>query len=353
MKLFIQLTILIFLFFFCQQQEENKNELQETKIPVKLEKIETKKISIPIIRGGRLFRKHEIKLSFKTPGIIEKFFVSPGEHVKKNTLLASIKLSEIKGLYEQAKSSYQMAERDFKRAEKLFQDKALSLEQFQNIKTSFEIAENELNIAEFNFKHSKIYAPFDGMIMKKFAEIEEMVNAGTPIIEFGSKNGNWIFQTSLSDIDIIHVEKGDSAEIRLACFPGKKFIGEINEINENPELYTGTYNIEIKLLNYNHKFKSGMTGESTIYPKKKENYTFVPIESLVTGKEKKGIIYVLDTHSSELRQIHFPIEAIIDGFLLIEEGIIQADSVITEGSSYITKESKVRRVNHETAKISN
>jgi len=143
MKLFIPLAILMLLFFFCHEQEKNKTELQETKIPVKLEKVETKEISIPIIRGGRLFRKHEIKLSFKTPGIIENFYVSPGEHVKENTLLASIKLSEIKGLYEQAKSSYQMAERDLKRAEKLFQDKALSLEQFQNIKTSFEIAVNE------------------------------------------------------------------------------------------------------------------------------------------------------------------------------------------------------------------
>ena len=147
----------------------NEKPVDEIKkpVPVRTQKVTLAAISLPIYRSGILAASSEARFSFKTGGIIQRIYVDEGGRVKKGELLATLNLLEITEQVKLAQSGYEKALRDFSRIDKLYRDSVATLEQRQDLKTAAEVAEAKLQIAEFNFRHSKIIAPSDGRILKR------------------------------------------------------------------------------------------------------------------------------------------------------------------------------------------
>ncbi|MDX1702517.1 MAG: biotin/lipoyl-binding protein, partial [Melioribacteraceae bacterium] len=157
-------SILILVVLNCSD-EESKVDSEKT-IPVTLVEIEESPISIPIIASGKVQAQKEIKLAFKTGGVIENLYANEGDQIKKGELLANINLQEINAQVIQAESAFKKAERDYARIEALYKDSVVTLEGYQNTKTALDVAEANLNIARFNQDYSTIVAPTNGRIYK-------------------------------------------------------------------------------------------------------------------------------------------------------------------------------------------
>src|SRR5512133_1355664 len=145
---------------------EIKNQ-PATAIPVRVVGVAKEKIVFPVRSSGIVVPAKEIKLSFKTGGIVSNIYADDGARVKKGALLAVLNMAEIDGQVIQAQNGYEKAERDFTRAQNLYNDSVITLEQYQNAQTAYNVANATLNIARFNSMHSKIIAPEDGVILKR------------------------------------------------------------------------------------------------------------------------------------------------------------------------------------------
>ena len=164
----------------------------------------------PSIRtNGLLANKDEIRLAFKVGGVIRKLAVSAGEHVRKGQRLAEIEQTEVNAQVEQARQAHEKAKRDVSRGERLYEDKVISLEQLQDLRTQAAVAEAGLNSAEFNSNYAAIVAPRDGTVLRKLAEERELVAAGAPVLVLGAQDKGFIVRTGLADREIVQVRLGD------------------------------------------------------------------------------------------------------------------------------------------------
>ena len=94
----------------------------------------------PTIRtNGLLVNEDEIRLSFKVGGVIRRSGTE-GEHVRKGQQLAEIEQTEIDAQVEQARQAHEKAKRDLERGERLYNDKVISLEQLQDLRTQTAMA---------------------------------------------------------------------------------------------------------------------------------------------------------------------------------------------------------------------
>jgi len=125
-------------------------------------KVVREEISLPVRSIGIVATSEEIRLSFKTGGIIAHAYVNEGQSVKAGQLLAELNLSEITAQVNQAENGYEKALRDFTRAKNLFADSVATLEQYQNAETGLNVAKSILDAAQFNLVHSRIKAPAMG-----------------------------------------------------------------------------------------------------------------------------------------------------------------------------------------------
>lgn len=337
MKIRYIILFLLIISAGCHQKEMGANK--EEIIRVKVTSIEKKDISIPVHSTGTLSSSEELKLSFKTGGIIAGITVKEGQKVRQGALLATLDMSEINASVKQAENGYDKARRDFKRAENLYRDSVATLEQKQNASTALDVAESTLQVARFNQKHSAITAPSDGVILKQLARQNELISAGYPVFLFGSTGKYWKIKSGLSDRDIVKVNHGDSAVVSFDAYPGRDFSAVVDQVGGMSDPYTGTYEVEMLLDGAGQRLASGFIANVEIYPSAKKPLSMVPLQSIVEADGRNGYVYAL--RDSIVRKIRVNIEG-LPGKMAAVSGLPgDATEIVTEGASYLKDGMKV------------
>ena len=347
MKIRRQLSILLALVLVwslinCRQEEAQPKKAEVVYVKTAL--VEQKEMSQSIHTHGRISSKKEIKLSFKINGIIRTIYVDEGEAVKKGQLLARLDLSEIESQVQQARSAFEKVQRDLKRAENLHKDKAVTLEQLQNMRTAHKMAESQLKAAEFNLRYAEIHAPTKGRILRRLMEENEMVSAGMPIFFFASTERDWIVRTGVSDRDLVRLRLNDPAVLQFDAYPGETFQAHVSEIAESSDPLTGTYEIELKVDAMDKKLVSGFVAQVDISPSSKEMYATIPIEAMVEADGRQGFVYTVDMSRNRAIRIPIRIGFLFEDKVAVTSGLENIKYVVTEGAPYLIEGTQVKIV---------
>lgn len=333
------IVFLIALFISCCKTEIKKPVSTES-IRVKVAKVSQETLSIPVQSSGIVTTNEETRLSFKTGGIITGIFCKEGDKVKKGDILASLNLSEISAQVNQAKDGYDKTIRDYNRAKNLYNDSVATLEQIQNALTVMNIAKSNLDIAQFNLSHSKIIAPDNGIILKQFVKENEMIAAGYPVFLFGINGRSWKVKASVSDKDIIRVNSGDSAYVKVDAYPGLIFGAIVSNVGEMSNPMTGTYEIELTLNDGVHRLVTGFVADAEIFPKKKEFFLMVPVQSIVEADGQTGFVYAV-TKAGIAKKVKIDILRIFGSKATINSNMEEISEIVTEGVAYLKNGQKV------------
>jgi len=282
-----------------------------------------------------LANKDEFRLSFKVGGVIRKLAVSEGEHVRKGQRLAEIEQTEVNAQVEQARQAHDKAKRDVSRGERLYEDKVISLEQLQDLRTQAAVAEAGLNSAQFNSNYAAIVAPRDGTVLRKLAEERELVAAGAPVLVLGAQDKGFIVRTGLADREIVQVRLGDVAQVHLDALPDASLSGKITEVASAADGASGMFRIEVTLDPINLPLKSGLVAKLTVVPSSATagSRVYVPIGAIVEGDGRTARLFVLDKDKARRRDVEV---AFIEGEkVAIASGIEAGEQVITDGAQYL------------------
>lgn len=290
----------------------------------------------PSIRtNGLLANKDEIRLAFKVGGVIRRLAVSEGEHVRKGQRLAEIEQTEVNAQVEQARQAHEKAKRDAARGERLYEDKVISLEQLQDLRTQAAMTEAALNSAEFNSSYAAIVAPRDGTVLRRLAEERELVAAGTPVLVLGAQDKGFVVRTGLADREIVQVRLGDTAQVRLDALPDATLSGKVTEVASAADAASGMFRIEVTLDSTDLPLKSGLVAKLTVVPSSASagSRVYVPIGAIVEGQGRSARLFVLDKDHARRRDVEV---AFIEGEnVALSSGVEAGEQVITDGAQYL------------------
>ncbi|KPK85346.1 MAG: hypothetical protein AMS27_07540 [Bacteroides sp. SM23_62_1] len=337
---FFVLTVLLLL-PSCKKSPPQQDE--RTSIPVRTAIVREQTVFFPVHTSGRLASKTESRLSFKTGGIIQKIHVDEGQAVEEGTLLASLNLSEIRSKARQAELALQKAERDYTRAKNLYNDSVATLEQYQDARTALEVVRANVEIAQFNLAYSEIRAPSNGKILKRVAEVNEIVGPGQPVFLFGSTESAWVVRVNLTDKDIVNVQLDDSASVSFDAYPGETFACHVSERGNVADPYTGTYEVELHMYELPESPVSGFITRVDIFPEKNvKKMIIIPVEALIDGKGMSGSCYIVRDGSPVKQTIG--IHSLTDTGIVVSSGLEDGDEVIIEGGEYIRDDTRIEKI---------
>ena len=384
-----------------------------TKISV--ESATNRDIVETVSASGKVQPEKEIKITADVSGEIVELFVKEGDVVKKGALLCKINpeiylsslerseaavngsvanLSSSKSRLTQAESQSQKAELAYNRNKKLFEDKVISSQDFESIRSTYEVAKAEVDAArmaiassEFTIKSSQaslkesrenlnktnIYAPVDGTISKLSKEKGERVVGtnmmeGTEIMRLANLNEMEV-SVDVSESDIVRVSRGDTAEIEIDAYLGRKFKGVVTEVANSATLsgaqstdQVTNYTVKARILRDSYQdllegksadfspFRPGMSTTIDIITNRVSNVLAVPIAAVTTrdtlkAKINKGV----DIASSKVKECVF---VVVDGKVKMKfvktgiqdnmniqilEGLKQNDKVVASPFRVISK----------------
>jgi multidrug efflux system membrane fusion protein len=313
----------------------------EAPITVRMAPVLVEERAPSVHTSGRLSSVLEAELSFKVGGIIESIGFDEGQAVTEGDVLARLKLDEIQAQAEQARSVYEKAERDYRRARDLYADSVITLERMQDAGTGVDLARAALEIAEFNLTYSAIRAPSDGKVLKRYAEADEVVAPGRPIFLFGSTAGGWVLRAAVNDREVIRLAIGDSAEVTFDAYRDRPFPAAVTEIAGAADPMSGGYEIELAVGPEGQRLVSGFVGEVEIHPSMRGRYSVIPIEALVEADGGKGVVYTVDPATKRARAVHVTVGHIVGSRVAVTGGLEDVMWVVTDGAPYLADSSLV------------
>jgi len=325
----------------CSSNHEDGSEKEPISVQTSI--VYTTLTSKPVRTIGRLESFEQIKLSFKTGGIISNVYVQEGERVSKGKTLATLKMDEIHAKYQSAESGLNKAERDYNRLKSLYEDRAVTLSQFQNAGTALQVAQSNFEIAKFNVDHSKIIAPENGYILKQLAEINELIGSGHPVFFFGSDHDKWKIRTSVIDRDVVRIAKGDSATVTIDSYSDTVFFARIISVGNSPDPNNGNYVIELSISKGSFEFFNGLITRVNIHPSDFKSCCIIPVESVVEGNGMNGFVFRV-TEENKAEKLSIEIDHFRNDSVAVIKGLKKGEKIISRGAVYVKDGEIVREV---------
>lgn len=328
------LLVVVFISLTKAQAEPSNDSQKPTPFLVETTQVNYLARGKNVDASGRLANKSEQKLSFKTSGPVDSILVDEGDRVKKGQLLAQLNQEEINAQVAQSQSVYDEAKRNAARYRALYEKGVVPVEQLQSAETKLEVARSDLRISKFNKQHSVIVAPDDGRILKRQIEANEMISPFQTAFVMSMNKGGWVIRSSVTDKDIVRVNKGDQAAIRLDAYPGKTLVGHVSEVAAAADSRSHLFEIEVTLDATELRLHSGFISRLIIEPSQQEAVALLPIEAIVEASSTNAQVFVLN-EALEVIQKSVDIAWLENDSVAIKSGLTEGSSVVTSGATYL------------------
>jgi len=388
--IFTVIMVLALIVFF------NLRSRREKAIKVTIE--EVKKVDLTSITSasGEVKPKKSVNISAQVPGRIVKIGVEEGQIVKEGDFLLKLDATQYEANAERDRSlilSYraQLIEAEarlqkdknlYERQKRLYDEQLISREQLEAAKAQYDIsraqhrailyqinqAKASLESSLDNLNKTTYNSPIDGIITSlrieegEIALIGTMNNPGTVLMTIADLSVMEI-EVEVDETDVVGVQLGQSAEVRVDALPEQTIEGKVTEIGSSAiqKLTTSEeskdFKVVVTLENPPRELKPGLSASADIITAEKKDVLAVPISALVLRekdeeeekkkKEEEGVYVV-----TENRVKFQPVKKGILGEMMIEitEGLEEGQQIVVGPYNALRQLKDDKLIKHEEKK---
>ncbi len=147
-------------------------------------------------------------------------------------------------------------------------------EAIDQARAQVQVARESLREAKQHLAYTRLYSPFEGVILSKAAEKGEYLNPGSPVVSVGDLNHIWL-RAYVNETDLGRIKQGQAATVTTDTYPAKTYQGHISFISSEAEFTPKSvqtfeervklvYRIKIDIHNPDWELKPGMPGDALI-----------------------------------------------------------------------------------------
>jgi membrane fusion protein, multidrug efflux system len=315
----------------------------EAAVPVRTAPVDLGPVERPIRAAGTVAAKDEWDLSFQVGGRLAQVAVHEGERVRRGQVLARLDGTEIAAAVTQARAALAKAERDRARARVLAASDAIARAEADDAETAADVAQARLEAAAFTLRHATLTAPDDGWVDRRLAEPGEVVSPGRAVVHVSGRSRGFVVRASLPERDVLGLEPGAAATVRLDAAPGQAIAGRVAEIGRSAARGTGTYPVEIRLdaAGAPPTLLAGLTAKVEI-ARTVDGAAAVPLEAVQEGDGERGVVFVAE--GGRARRVPVRIAFLKDDRAVLAAGLEGAERVITEGAARLADGARIQAV---------
>ena len=287
-------------------------------------------------------------LAFKLSGPLVTMNVDEGQKVKKGEVIASVDPLDYRLQLEANKAAYLTAKSQLERGSKLLAMQAISRQEYEIAEANYIRGKSAYEASVNMLENTKLRAPFDGFVEKKFVENYQKVNPGESIVKLVNPDKLAVgFTLPETSVDLTRVPMVVTVE--FDTYRGVWFTAKVKEfIDASPD---GT-GIPVKLSIDNSRFSKDI---HNIYPgfsckvnlkidvPSEEGY-MVPMSALFKNSETgKTSVWIYDLNTERVTSREVEVDSLFgNDKVMVRSGLTDADMIVIAGVNYITEGQKVK-----------
>jgi multidrug efflux pump subunit AcrA (membrane-fusion protein) len=252
-----------------------------------------------------------------------------------------------------ARVAFELAEKNFKRAEKLIEsgdisrssfddqkakrdqakeqyDSAISLARqnfaaVANARANVANAESQLNLARSNLSYALVFSPIDGFVAERTADLGEYVSPNQKVATVVKINPLRI-RIDIPEQAIPEVRVGQEVSLTTSAWPDRSFSGRVARTSPTVSAQSRTLTVEAEINNSGGALKPGQFATVRILQPRPEPAVLVPAKAIKTEAGSSRVFVIKNGHA-EQRVVQL---GITEGDLVeIKNGVVANELVAT------------------------
>jgi membrane fusion protein, multidrug efflux system len=241
--------------------------------------------------SGPLIVEQEVEVMAQRDGVVTNISADAGARVKAGTVLATLDGRQLTANLEAARAKTRSIQADLKnweaeakvleadlvRAQRLWNEKLIAEEQLQHaqykaesdqwdilrVREQLNTAKEEEHSLELELEKTRIAAPFDGLVARRYVRAGQTVAKGERLF-WVTAQGPLLLRFTLPEKFVGHVQRGLVLPIISPDVPGEKHSARIKEVSPVVDPSSGTIEVLAELLGDHGNLRPGMTANVRI-----------------------------------------------------------------------------------------
>ncbi|SHM95257.1 efflux RND transporter periplasmic adaptor subunit [Chitinophaga sp. CF418] len=338
-SLFYFTLIAILLFSSCKNKETQTSGDTASSLAVKVEEVHPTTISGEVSVSGNIEGNTTVKLGFMVGGKINYISNNEGDNISKGQLIASLdptSYSIAKGLADVQVST---ATDEFNRLKILHERGSLSESDFSKIGFNLQQAKLQQQLQQKNLSDTRLYSPVSGVLLKRQAEVGEIVSVGLPLFIVSDirtvKVLAYVPEGELHEIKI-----GQTANINISSLD-RTFTGKVMEVGSAADATSRAFTIKIAIENPGLIIRPGMIAEARIATNSNKQVILLPAESIQQDVANQSFVFVVDRSQNKAFRRRVSLGSMVNNKIEIVSGLSENELVVTGGQKRLSDGSRI------------
>jgi RND family efflux transporter MFP subunit len=351
------LTCAAVIFSLVGRRARANQSTQSLLQPVAVVLAQRKPISSSLTLNGEFRPFQEVDVHAKIAGYIRRIYVDVGDHIKAGQTLAILEVPELSAqllgadaAVRRAKDAIRRAKGDLERAQSLHAATHLDYSRLREASSARPglIAEQELDDAQAKDKegeaeiaadeaalseaqnqldealaeqkqlgamsdYTRIVAPFNGVVTRRYVDTGALVQAGTnsntqalPLVSVAETD---LFRLTLPvpESAVPMIRLGNIVSVRVPSL-NRTFEGKVSRYADAVNQETRTMHTEVDVANKNGSIVSGMYAEVSLTLSHKDSVLAVPIQAVTRNGSQASVLVVDSQGRIEEREVQLGLE---------------------------------------------
>jgi membrane fusion protein (multidrug efflux system) len=269
-----------------------------------------------------------VTLTAKVSETVRKVAFDSGDVVRAGDVIVDLSSgAQLAGL-EEARASFQEAERQLARSQELAQTKIISESQLDTQRSIRDAAKARMDVVRAQLSDRVITAPFDGILGLRRVSPGSLVTPGTEI-------------ATLDDISVIKLDftvperylavlsRGQQIAARSETYPDRDFTGVVASVDSRVDPVTRSVTVRADVPNPDRLLRPGMLLSVRLYQSPREAIVVPEIAVLQVGTQ--AFVYRVSREQTAER-VKVELGSRRRGEVEIAAGLAAGDTIVTEGA---------------------
>lgn len=286
-------------------------------------------------------------------GPVTRILVVPGDHVKQGQPMLEVSspdYSQLLDTYLKAADASRLADRNYARAQDLYQHQALAERDLQQAESDRDQARADLNAAEQGLKilgvkdpanlskgpataNIPVLAPISGEVVERQVSPGQVLQAGqTQAFTISNMATVWVV-ANIYQADLAYVHTGDNVVVQTDAYPDT-FHGKISYISPALDPNTRTLQARVVVDNKGEKLKRDMYCTVIVTAGTVNNAIAVPDAAVLRDDENLPFVYV-ESGTNQFGRRAVRIGESTSGETQVLSGLSAGDKVVGNGSLFL------------------
>ncbi|MCB2229323.1 efflux RND transporter periplasmic adaptor subunit [bacterium] len=313
----------------------NKEEATaERVLAVRADVLQARDLELGLTYTGSLEGERQAVLYSKLAETVDSLWVKEDDRVKAGQIILSLDETGPSSKFREARSTFENAEKTYKKMKFLYEQGAISEVEFDNAELGYDVARADFDAVK---QLVEIESPIAGIVTAIDVRPGEQVNVGTRLATVATtKTLRVRFGVNPEEIGFFTI----GAPIKVnADGVADTVNGTITTVASSADPVTRTFQVEATVDNANGVYRPGMFVRARYIRDHLTDVIAVPRRAVIQLDNTPTVFAVVDGRADRRR---VTLGSEIDGLVIVSEGLSVGDTLVTLGQDYLEDSVKVK-----------